>query len=118
MHGNLRWQQLHRPCPRLRMRKQPIEAQDVREDESCEGNAVEEESEMLQESDGEHAIGPKIGINMVPRVTKSGFEVQDGERLMLQSGKNRGEIETHVGLVGEQRRRNPRRGKQSDTVNT
>ena len=31
---------------------------------------------------------------------------------------NRGEIETHVGLVGEQRCWNPRRGKQSDTVNT
>jgi hypothetical protein len=96
------------------MRKLPIEAQDVREEESCAVEG-ENESEMLQDrGEKEHAVGLEIGINMVPGVTKTGFEVQDGkieELLTLQSG----EIETQV---GEQRRRNPRRGKQSDTINT
>jgi hypothetical protein len=96
------------------MRKRPVEAQDVREEESCAVEG-ENESEMLQDKGEEElAVGLEIGINMVPGVTETGFEVQDRrieEPLRLQSG----EIETRV---GEQRRRNPRRGKQSDTINT
>jgi hypothetical protein len=69
---------------------------------------------MSQDRGEEHAIGPEIGIDLVPGVTDSGLATQDG-RIEEPSRMQSGEIETQA---GQQRRRNPRRGKPSDTTNT
>jgi hypothetical protein len=100
------------------MHKSPLEAQDVGGvEEPCDGDVVEGENKpgMSQDrGEEEDTIGPKIGIDLVPGVTESGLEAQDGsieKPSRVQSDK----IEAQA---GQQRRRNPRRGKQSDTTNS
>jgi hypothetical protein len=100
------------------MCKSPLEAQDVGGvEEPHDGDAVEGGNKpgILQDrGEEEHAIGPEIGIDLIPGVTESGLETQDGsieEPSRVQSDK----IEAQA---GQQRHRNPRRGKQSDTTNS
>jgi hypothetical protein len=86
-----------RPCPH--MRKCPLEAQDAKEiEESHDGNAFEGENEpgTSQDRGEEHGINPKIGIDLVPGVTDSGLETQDG-RTEEPSRMQSGEIETQAG---------------------
>ena len=71
------------PCPHPRpcMHKHPLEAQDTEEiEESHDGNAFEGENEpgTSQDRGEEHGIDPEIGIDLVPGVTDSGLETQDG----------------------------------------
>ena len=87
------------PCPCPHMCKHPLEAQDTREiEEPHDGNAFEGENEpgMLQDRGEEHGIGPEIGIDLVPRVTDSSLETQDG-RTEEPSRMQSGEIETQAG---------------------
>ena len=105
------------PQPHPCMHKRPLEAQDAKEiEESCDGNAFEGENEpgTLQDRGEEHGIDPKIGIDLVPGLTDSGLWTQDG-RTEEPSRMQSGEIETQA---GQQRHRNPRHEKPSDTINT
>lgn len=118
-NGNQPSTEQPQPCPHPHpcMHKCPLTAQDTREiEEAHDGNAFEGENEpdTSQDRSEEHAIGPKIGIDLVPRVTDSGLETQDG-RIEVPSRMQSGEIETQA---GQQRHRNPRCGKPSDTTYT
>jgi len=104
------------PHPHPYMHKHPLKAQDTREiEEPHDGNAVKGENEpgTSQDRGEEHVIGPKIGIDLVPRVTDSGLETQDG-RIEEPSRIQAGKIKTQA---GQQRCQNPRHGKPSDTTN-
>jgi hypothetical protein len=99
------------------MHKCPVEAQDTGEiEEPCDVNAFEGENELgtSQDRGEEHVTGSKIGIDLVPGVTDGGLETQDG-RTEEPSRMQSGEIKTQA---GQQRHRNPRCGKPSDTTNT
>jgi hypothetical protein len=49
----------------------------------------------MQDRGEEHAIGPKIGIDLVPGVTVGGLETQDG-RIEEPSRMQSGEIKTQA----------------------
>ena len=81
------------------MHKHPLEAQDTGGiEEPYDGNAFEGENEpsMLQDRGKEHAIGPKIGIDLVHRVTDSGLEAQN-RRTEQSSRIQSSKIKTQAG---------------------
>ena len=113
-----RSQHTEQPQPRPHMHQPPLETRDIGEAENssiADAVGYQSEPKVLQEgSVQEQAISHEYGTSLVPGIMDDGLEADNSGvevLLMMQSG----EIETRV---EPPKRRNPRRGKQSDATRT
>jgi hypothetical protein len=100
------------------MRNRPLSSEDAAAVEAAESSnandlAVDGIQAERDEGDKGEAVGANIRIDLVPNVMEGGLDAQGGgveASATVQS-------EDVDSQAGPQRRRNPRRGKQSDTIN-
>jgi len=102
-------QRTQRPRPRPRMRNRPLEIHDVGE----VGTSRDNERETPEPIDEEgHTVGAEAEANLIPEMEGSSSEAQE-RGIEVPLTVQRGADEPQE---APPRRRNPRRGKQSDTT--
>ena len=106
-----------RPCPRPRMPNRPSESQGIGKDVEVPASSAVggDESVMVQGESGQrNTVGQDLGNNLVSVVVDDGFEGQEGG-IEVTARVRSEDIDAQV---APPRRRNLRRGNQSDATKT